>query len=54
MRYSLYLDSYSEFLKLMSHLGPYIALGFKDLSGKAEAMRQNRILMQSSYNFINK
>lgn len=54
MRYSLYLDSYSEFLKLMSHLGPYIAIGFKDLSSKAEAMRQNRVLMQSNYNFITK
>lgn len=54
INYDLYLESYAEFLKLMTHLGPYIAIGFKDLSGKAQAMRNNRNQFQQNYNFINK
>lgn len=38
----------------MTHLGPYVALGFKDLSGKANAMTANRILFEDNYKYINK
>ena len=31
LEFDAYVSIYTEFLKLMLHLGPYVSMGFKDL-----------------------
>lgn len=48
-----YTQTYFECLKFMSHLGPYISIGFKDLQHKALTINGNVQIMQEKLKFIN-
>ena len=52
--YDMWLDMYSEWLKYMQHLGPYIARGFKDVEDKMNCIKSNRILLCDKLKFFKK
>ena len=54
INYDLWLDMYSEWLKYMKHLGPYVAAGFKDVEEKMNCVRSNRELLCQKLKFITK
>jgi hypothetical protein len=54
INYDLWLDMYSEWLKYMKHLGPYVAAGFKDVEEKMHCVRNNRELLTHKLKFITK
>ena len=39
------MDHYFEWLKLMTHLGPYVSMGFRDMQRRAMHMVRNRKLL---------
>lgn len=52
LEYDAYVSIYTEFLKLMLHLGPYVSMGFKDLQSKADFFINNRQLFNAKYGMI--
>ena len=54
INYDLWLDLYSEWLKYMKHLGPYVARGFKDVEEKMNCIRRNRELLCNKLKFFDK
>ena len=54
VEYDIWLDMYSEWLKYMQHLGPYIARGFQDVEDKMNCIKNNRILLCEKLKFFDK
>jgi hypothetical protein len=51
MEYEIYVSVYHEWLKLMTHLGKCVSLGFNDLIHKAKCMENNRVLLCSQFKY---
>lgn len=52
INYDIFVDHYFEWLKLMTHLGPYVSMGFKDMHRRAMHMLRNRKLMHKKLKLI--
>ena len=46
LHYDLYLAVYNEWLKFMIHCGPYVGLGFRDMTAKLNTMTDNKKLLK--------
>jgi hypothetical protein len=45
LHYDLFLEVYKEWLKFMIHLGPYVGIGFRDMTDKLNTMTANKKLL---------
>ena len=52
IHYDLFMEDYREWIKFMTHLGPYVGLGFRDMVSKLNTMVENKKLLKDKLKLV--